>query len=249
VRKKLSDAEWEECRRLRAEGWSLGKLAEHYGVSKSSLSERFSRAGDHRTPEPHPNESKPEPFMEQVRELVRPGRPSTFRPEYSAMLVEYFAGYEPYREHEVRDRDGNLMRILLVPNRPPSLARFAASIGVHRELLRDWAYAKNEDGTFRNPEFHRSYLMAKTTLEALLFEGGVTGAYQSNMTKFALMNLLGWKESGQEEVDDAARLMPDTKALDAQFEQAMEEAERLYRECLPRVEQFGEEGGFEGDDE
>jgi hypothetical protein len=154
------------------------------------------------------------------------------------MLIEYFEGFEPFDKESILDRDGNLLRVLLVPNRPPSLARFASTIGVDRRTLNDWATAKHPDGSLKYPEFADSYRLAKTHLEAILFKGGIVGAYQPNMTKFAMMNLLGWKEQGQEEAQDSGKLMPNQDDLDAETDAALAEAERLHAECVRRAEEF-----------
>ncbi len=72
------------------------------------------------------------------------------------------------------------------PVRPPTLAAYAASIGVSRFTLRNWSQ--------RHDEFSDAYEIAKTIQEAIVVELALQGAYNSNFAAFVLKNLQGWTD-------------------------------------------------------
>ena len=82
----------------------------------------------------------------------------------------------------------------------PTLAGFAASIGVSRETLHDWATAKDVSGDLRNPIFSDAYKRAKELQENNLVEGALTGAYNPTFAIFTAKNVLGWRDKVEQEI-------------------------------------------------
>ena len=126
------------------------------------------------------------------------GRPPKYRDEFADQLVEYFNS-PPTREVTVKDKNGNETTQVL-PGVFPTLARFAANIGVCRDTLHDWATAKNPDGTQKNPAFSDAYKRAKALQEANLVEGTMAGAYNSTFAIFTAKNVLGWRDKIEQEI-------------------------------------------------
>jgi len=62
------------------------------------------------------------------------GRPTDYRPCFAAQIIEYFLSHEPFREQRVPWGTGK-EKIQLVPNKFPTITRFAANIGVCQETL------------------------------------------------------------------------------------------------------------------
>lgn len=82
----------------------------------------------------------------------------------------------------------------------PTLAGFAASIGVSRETLHDWATAKDVSGDLRNPTFSDAYKRAKELQEENLVRGALTGAYNATFAIFTAKNVLGWRDKVEQEI-------------------------------------------------
>jgi hypothetical protein len=82
----------------------------------------------------------------------------------------------------------------------PTLAGFAASIGVTRDTLHEWANAKTEEGTLKHPEFSDAYKRAKEMQEQNLVIGALTGAYNASFAIFTAKNVLGWRDKTEQEI-------------------------------------------------
>ena len=148
---------------------------------------------------------KPKESIKPIDEvLVAPkaknpgGRPTVYQDSFCDELIEYFS-QESHKEVIVKDAKGN-ERTEIVPGKFPTLARFAANIGVHRDTLHDWANAKNPDGSRRNPKFSDTYKRAKDLQEANLVEGTMAGAYNSTFAIFTAKNVLGWRDKTEQEI-------------------------------------------------
>lgn len=126
------------------------------------------------------------------------GRPSKYKEEFSEDLIKYF-DIEPYEVVTLKDAKGG-ERTELIATKFPTLARFAAKIGVTRETLHDWATSKNDEGQLNHPDFSYAYKRAKDFQEALLVEGAMAGAFQANFSIFTAKNVLGWRDKTETEI-------------------------------------------------
>jgi hypothetical protein len=203
-------------------------------------------------PQEPDNERKPPGASKVIEGMLMPnpvGRPTSYEPRFAWMLLEYFEQHDPYREYEKKDREGNVIDVTRVPNKPPNMARFAAMIGCHRHTLHEWATTKNPDGTLKYPEFSASYEAALSYQEAIFLEGGLVGAFPSNITAFALVNLSGYKAKIEEPEEDESRRI-DFEAMEKISQKAHEEAERKHREIVEgRAERLGIRLDYTSEDE
>ena len=126
------------------------------------------------------------------------GRPTKYREEFVEMLLDYF-GQPPIRTITTVDKEGNTVE-KTVPALFPTLARFAANLGVTTETLHDWATAKTPEGELRNPAFSYAYKKAKDLQQANLVEGTLAGAYNSTFAIFTAKNVLGWRDKVEQEI-------------------------------------------------
>lgn len=126
-------------------------------------------------------------------ESKKMGRPTVYDPKYVEDIVAFF-NVEPYDRLPVYDKNGN-ETYQLVPNKFPTLARFAANIGVTRETLHDWATKRNDDGELLYPDFSYAYNSAKEFQEACLVEGAMSGVFHGSFAIFTAKNVLGWRDS------------------------------------------------------
>lgn len=126
------------------------------------------------------------------------GRPSLYKDVYAEELIKFF-DVSPFSVSIVTDAKGN-QRSEVLPGTFPTLARFATKIGVTRDTLYEWSTAKNEDETLKYPEFSYAYKRAKDFQEAILVEGAMAGAFQSNFSIFTAKNVLGWRDKVEQEL-------------------------------------------------
>lgn len=126
------------------------------------------------------------------------GRPTDYKPEYCEKIVKFF-NIDPFIRETYTDNNG-AERTRLVPNRFPTLARFAAELDVDRSTLAEWADKKDSDGVLVHPEFSRAYKRAKDYQEAFLAEGGLAGAFETPFAIFTAKNVIGWKD--KQEIDN-----------------------------------------------
>jgi hypothetical protein len=126
------------------------------------------------------------------------GRPTKYREEFVPMLLEYFS-QPPIKTVTTVDKDGNTVE-KTVPALFPTLARFAANIGVTRETLHDWATLKDVSGHLLYPAFSYAYKKAKDLQEANLVEGTLAGGYNSTFAIFTAKNVLGWRDKVEQEI-------------------------------------------------
>ena len=116
-----------------------------------------------------------------------------YDPRFVDEIVAFF-DVEPYDRVSIYDKNGN-ESFQLVPNKFPTLARFAANIGVTRETLHDWSTKRNDNDELIYPEFSYAYKKAKEFQEACLVEGTMAGAFHATFSIFAAKNILGWRDS------------------------------------------------------
>lgn len=127
------------------------------------------------------------------------GRPSKYEDRFVNELIKFF-DVEAYREMPILDKEGNTVAIKAVPNKFPTLARFACMIGVTRETLWDWATATDDEGNLIHAEFSNAYKRAKEFQESILVEGAMAGAFQANFSIFTAKNVLGWRDKVEQEL-------------------------------------------------
>lgn len=109
-------------------------------------------------------------------------RPTLYNPKYCRMILAHFS-VKPYRRVKSRD----------VANDFPTLAGFAAKIGVHRETLLNW--------TEEHPEFFDAYKRAKDFQENFLVVNGLKDLINPSFGIFTAKNVLGWRDKQPGEAD------------------------------------------------
>jgi hypothetical protein len=125
-----------------------------------------------------PPKDKPTPEPLEHPKAQR-GRPTKYEDWMADAILEYFSS--PVGEF-------------------PTLAGFAAFIGVSRDTLHDWAHAKDVSGHLRNPSFSDAYKKAKDMQEQNLVKGALTGVYNSTFAIFTAKNVLGWRDKVEQEI-------------------------------------------------
>lgn len=130
--------------------------------------------------------------------MARTGRPSSYKPEFVAMLDEFF-DISAGEDIMAQNKKGEPV-VVRKAAALPTLAAFACKIGVHRETLREWADAADENGVARYPEFSAAYKRAREHQERILTENGLLGAYQPAFAIFTAKNVLGWRDKTETEI-------------------------------------------------
>lgn len=128
------------------------------------------------------------------------GRPTKYEDRFIQGLIDFF-NVEPYEKISNTDKEGNT-KVTFVPNKFPTLARYACEIGVCKDTLYEWSVAKTEDGELKHPEFSAAYKKAKSYQEAVLVEGSMVGAFATTFAIFTAKNVLGWRDKQEDEVNN-----------------------------------------------
>lgn len=128
-----------------------------------------------------------------------------FHPE---AIVEYFRARFDQIEDAVKvTTDKGQVSFVAKPVRPPTMAGFAAEIGVRRETL--WAWSKQYE------QFDEALGLCKAMQEALLVELGTLGALNPAVTNFTLKNLQEWTDKVEETHKGNVALQFDAQDADA----------------------------------
>ncbi|WP_454056875.1 hypothetical protein [Cupriavidus sp. Marseille-Q8015] len=186
------------------------------------------------------------PAQEEESQAVM-GRPTLYKDEYRQLLVDYFnIAVERIEVIDVPTGkyDDKGQPIMTTEHKPvlntfPTLTRFAASIGVTRETLHDWATAKNPDGTLRRPDFSYAYARAKDLQESLIIEGGMAGLYDTRFAGLAAKNLIGWRDQVDTKVE-ATVTNASKEDLEAIYARRMAEMEANRKAVIARQAAAGQ---------
>lgn len=115
-----------------------------------------------------------------------------YKDEYCEAIIAYFA--EPKSEILYKRsfyKDGTLKseEPIILPPKYPTFELFAASIGVVNNTLLNWCK--------RYPQFSNAYAIAKNLQLGIAKQNGVAKTYDSNFTKFLLVNDHGYTDKAQ----------------------------------------------------
>lgn len=138
-----------------------------------------------------------------IKSKMRTGRPSTYKEEYCDMIIDFF-----YIEHTKQvqkfDKDGNSY-IVEVANSLPTFERFAVSIDVHRETLRNWC---NE-----YPDFFAAYKKAQDLQKDMLIDLAIRGLYNPTFSIFTAKNITDMKDKVEtENINHNYEMTPEKRA-------------------------------------
>lgn len=162
--------------------------------------------------------------------LYKTGRPTKFKPEYTAELIKFF-NIKPTKKEIIEettefDSQGGQKKTSYkykhVPNTYPTLLKFAMKIKVNYATLRRWAesgedpgleekmkglksvnkgYSSDDMALIRNlREFCESYKMAKALQEEFLVTNGLNGASPSSAFIFTAKNRTTMRDKVESEV-------------------------------------------------
>lgn len=136
-------------------------------------------------------------------------RPSKYDPKFAKQLLEHF------KPETKIDDDGKERPVM---GEFPTLAGFAAKIGIHRDTLHQWA--NDED----KPEFSDAYKMAKEFQEDYLVKHALHGRLNATFAIFTAKNVLGWRDKQPGEAADVnVNINNASKLDDAQLDKAIED--------------------------
>lgn len=123
------------------------------------------------------------------------GRPTTYRPEYCNMMIEYF-DRPPEVTHYKRTygTDGTIKseEPIIRGAEFPTFQGFAKTIGTTHKTLLDWKEA--------NADFCEAYARAKEIQESIWLVGGMGNLYNSQFAQFFGKNCLGYKDKTETEL-------------------------------------------------
>ena len=131
------------------------------------------------------------------------GRPTTYKPEYCKMIIEYF-DVDPTKVVETKytNKKGETWtKDEIVANALRFLSMFAYSIGSNPQRLLEWCK--------EFPEFQEAYTQAKELQKQHLIECGLLGLFNSKFAIFTAKNITTMRD--KVEVDHG--IQPETAQL------------------------------------
>lgn len=150
-----------------------------------------------------------------------------YEDEYPQKLFEYFTQHDAYRE--LTNSDGT--NINIVPNKFPTIERFALMIGVTSRTLRNWREVVHPEGhehagEYLHPEWRNAFDAAQDAQMAMMNEGAFSGAYNSAWAAKFATNIMGWKD--KQEVELKANIKSDVRQISKDM--SAEDAAIAYQE-------------------
>ena len=124
------------------------------------------------------------------------GRPTKYKPEYCEKIVKYFKDFEMFDEIPVekQNSDGSVTTTMKkIASLPPSVTKFATSIGVSHDTIQEWRKV--------HPEFSVSYSKAKKIYEDIIRDGAMIGLYKENFTKMVMSYNFNWSDKVQTQTE------------------------------------------------
>lgn len=120
------------------------------------------------------------------------GRPSKYKEEYCEQMINFFnVPYMIDEEETYTDKDGYVKtRIKKVPNYLPMFERFAFTIGVHVDTLREWKK--------QHEAFSAAYETCQQLQQELLINLTLRGAYKENFAKFYAQNITPLRDRSEQ---------------------------------------------------
>lgn len=112
---------------------------------------------------------------------------SKYRPDHCQAIVRYFnVSHTLEVEREVASPKGAIQITVEEAHSLPTLAGFAASIGVSTVTLARWRK--------KYPEFDEAVQVAQAHQEHMLTNNALRGKFAAAPSIFAMKNLMGWKD-------------------------------------------------------
>jgi hypothetical protein len=141
------------------------------------------------------------------------GRPSSYDPAYCELILEFF-NTEPFVEGtDAMDKP------TIRPLKLPTVQRFAANIGVHKDTIHEWARV--------HPEFSVSLKQALDMQADALIQGGLFGSYEKTIAKMLLSANHGLHEKTEQSVKAEVNQTSVQVTAEATPEQAAEAYNKL----------------------
>ena len=153
------------------------------------------------------------------QKAVRPiGRPTKYDPKYCDEIIEFFS-IEPTREIVIENtsaKGDTYYTTKILPNRLPTFARFARTIGVNKDTLIEWATATANDGErveLRHPDFSDAYNAAKELQKEFLVDNGLAGLSPPASFIFTAKNITDMRDKIETDVTSGGQKLTPFEAI------------------------------------
>lgn len=124
------------------------------------------------------------------------GAPTKFKPEFCKLLIEHFSvPLTRIVKKDVITKHGDVIQVEEErPTEFPSLASFAAKIGVHRDTLHEWSQVHHE--------FSDSLKKAKELQEHWLVNNALQEHVNPTFAIFTAKNVMKWRDKQPDETSE-----------------------------------------------
>lgn len=123
------------------------------------------------------------------------GRPTTYRPEYSIKMLEYFDRPLYIKKIVQQASGGRVVDVEIEkPNSMPTFEEFGKSINTAQKVMLEWEE--------KFSDFGKSYALCRQIQKMFLVEHGLNGGYNANFAKFMAVNCTDLRDTFKDAVDD-----------------------------------------------
>jgi len=121
------------------------------------------------------------------------GRPTSYKPEYCEAILKFFS-VERFKETKetVTTAKGTVIeKPVRIMNELPTLERFAATLGVSTETVKNW--------TRHFPAFNEAFTRAKELQKDFIVQAGFSGMANPVFAKFTAINMTDMRDKTEVE--------------------------------------------------
>jgi len=149
------------------------------------------------------------------KKYKKAGQPTKYKPAFCQQLIDFF-DVEPWEEREIPHYKGGEVvwtDIKLLPERMPTLRKFAKSIKVGISTVYGWIDEKH--GSYQ-PKFSYAFMCAKDIRKDWLIDLGLSGQAPPASFKFVAVNCTDMRDKIETELSGEVGLTGLLKALDGE---------------------------------
>lgn len=146
---------------------------------------------------------------QQTNKYGTAGAPSKYKPEYAAQMIAFFSKppthikKKPFVTKQglvLANEDGKPIKVPVeVTTELITYEDFALKLKVPFSTIKNWAHAKNEDGSPKHPDFLAAYQYCGSLQERLIAKNAMAGRYNGPFAQFYLKNKHKWVDKQEVE--------------------------------------------------
>lgn len=165
------------------------------GKGKRKFNQRTEKQKKKRNLENQPDKSARSKVDELIKEMqddpesLKLGRPSSYRPEYADLMINWFDKELTEVKERTKVIDGSeIVYYEDVPVKPPTFSEFSRKVlGVFFSTMKSWVD--------KYEEFRMAYMECKEIQKEIIVTGSLMGVYNASYGRFVMKNISEWRDN------------------------------------------------------